>query len=372
MFATTRRVQPVACELVYASKRRDIELSGRSASGAELDQMTAYLTARTLEPAASWTVYIEFLTFLMRLQEHDRIREVFASLPPIPVKKLGINRRIALIKLLRNDPFLQKALNVTPAELYAGLVAFQRLKLNILSATEAMFESNPWTHREVEQRFHELASVGVKKEFEDIYLPFYHRVRQQLAYMDLRWSLTQRQEFYTLVTQRLRDRQPFALLRLSDREAYMFAESSGQYFTQADVENCERHWWRLSLTLTERSRLTKLMREASDQADVLGIPSIYRLLRELDAKSKSMLTSLQVRGLAEVVHFLNRRPPSNQVYTEEKSNIPLFMDFENMRPLFDSAQRVVLIASASESTVKSLFNSITELKYIAIPHTHAQ
>lgn len=369
-FGTTRRVAEVNSELVYWTKCRDIELTGRETSQREIDEMVEHVRRQPFDPATSWPDLIEFLVFLLRQGKEKEVLNLFGDLPAVPVKRLGINRRIGLMKWLRHNHEAQAALKLQPANLYSGLTAFQQLKLRILSVQGQDDVDHPWSHETIETDFARLTSPGLQAHFAEIFEPCYAYARSRMKFMDVRWSLSERQRFYELIGSLLEQKTPFSLIRLSDREAYMFADGT-HHFTIEDIENCERHWWRLQLDQTQRARLTLEMRQAAEQADMLGIPSIYRLLRENDTKSRSLLSSLQGRGLSEVARVIASGEYAPSAFTEEKCNIPLFSRLEDVRALGRHATRVVLVASSNEQEARRLFASSQALIHITIP-THSR
>ncbi len=370
VFSATRRVRDVRSELVYSVKRRDIELSGRNTSDQELDQMVAYVLSNGAEPNQRWRADIQFLLFLLRLGLDKRIERFLAEAPPIIVENLHVNHRIAIVKWLRERLTMQAALNLLPTQLYEGLSAFHRLKLQVLSATESMFERQPWTHGEIEDRFLGSASSGARRDFEHLVKPCYDRLRDRLFYMDVRWSRNERGAFFDAVATALRRKTPFSLVRLSDGEGYIFGEAY-RHFTEIDMKNRERHWWREELSEDLRRRILPEIRAAAENADVLGIPCVYRFLRDSTDKSSSLLSSLQGRGLVEVLSRVSEYSRDDQLFAEEKCNLPLFNDLQRIYDLASLAERVVVVASVTPEEIVKLFGSLAERLYIQIP-THSR
>lgn len=370
IFGATRHIRHIGSEFVYWVKQRDIELSGRESSDHEIDQLGEF-AREGASRGSRRRIDMQFLQLLLRLRLHDRIEHFIEQTPSFSVRELHVSHRIALMKWLRERLQTQSRLGLIPSDLYEGLSPFHRLKLHVLSATDRLFDHDPWAHSDIEARYAQTAPSELRSEFERLVKPCYDRLRPNFAYMDVRWSTAERDAFFGEVTNALQQRKPFALLRLSDGEGYIFADGS-RYFTIADMKNRERHWWREELAEHARRRLLTEMRAAVGTADVIGIPCIYRFLRDSADTSRSLVGTLQGRGLLEVLTCVSADPElSLKLFAEEKCNLPLFNDLNRIFALCAAAQRVVVVASATREEMERLFGAEAPLHYIPVP-THSR
>jgi hypothetical protein len=370
IFASTRQTGSVNSNFVYQTKRRDIELSGRSSNEQEIEGMRNYLLARQASNAEAWRGNVQFMMLLLRLGDHKRLSALISQTDDVRLAKMHINQRIALVKWLRQRPLSMSELGLNPADFYAGLSSFLRIKLRLMTSDEAMFHASPWTHEEMEDLFLASTGGGVQRDFETIFQPCYRKLRSQLQYMDVRWSSEERSRLLGRIEQAIEDQDPFSLVRLSDGEGYVFSDCA-QFFTMDDARLRERHWWREELPSSLRTRLLPQMQEASARADVLGIPCVYRLWRDAGGKNDSLIGTVQGRGLAEVLTQVAAGNNRDQLYSEEKCNLPVFSDLKTMSRFAKMARKFVVVASVKEEEIRQLFPTVEDLDYILIP-THSR
>ena len=245
-----------------------------------------------------------------------------------------------------------------------------RSKLRLLSAPSSQYEQSGWTHEVVEALFVDTADPDVLQDFLRVYKPSYDVLRQRMSYMDVRWSVEQCDLLVTRFVDAIRTRRPFSLIRLSDGEGYVFTDRA-KYFTIDDAKLRERHWWREELPENLRTSILKAIQSAVAQADVLGIPCIYRLWREVGPKTRSLLSSTQARGLAEVLAQVAELNNDQQTYSEEKCNLPVFSDPAVVEYLGGIAGKVIIVGSAKEHAVREMFPRLRNLQYVPVP-THSR
>lgn len=166
--------------------------------------------------------------------------------------------------------------------------------------------------------------------------------------MDLRFRADQRAWLLGHVAGALEDGRPLSFLRLGDGEAYAYdpPEVSGVHperFSADDVVR-ERHWWGTRLEADRRAEIRRAVREAIAGADVLGIPSVYRVVRDLGAPGRPFGSGRAQRGLLVVLGALGSAIPLRErVLTEERSHQILF-DGHSLRDLASRARRVVVVS----------------------------
>lgn len=179
-----------------------------------------------------------------------------------------------------------------------------------------------------------------------------------------------RYDFLEIVKTKLTEKQPFAFVRLSEGEGYLF---EGYEFSRYDAINRELHWWGGGLADSLRKEIISDFNDSLYLADAIGIPSIFRFWRDLPLQSKKLDLSLQLRGMLSVLHgfsdFLTACSFSKLGYVlEEKSNVFLF----NKNAVLDlarSAKKIVFVSSVSVSSLR-LFLDGYDVQYISIPTHH--
>src|SRR5690606_18002039 len=119
-------------------------------------------------------------------------------------------------------------------------------------------------------------------------------LRSRLIYMDIRTDLQQKISIQKRIQRALIQRMPFSLIRLGDGEGYLFSDRA-QYFKLEDVQNRERHWWGEELPNSLRVDIIQQGRAALKTADVVGIPSVHRFIRDTSDRTVSMTASIQGR-----------------------------------------------------------------------------
>ena len=124
------------------------------------------------------------------------------------------------------------------------------------------------------------------------------------SFFDTDISAADRRAFIDLVRQRLRERHPFAFVRLGDGEAACLpCERRLALFAVPDRRDRERIWWGKPLERQDRSRLYPRLARAMFDADCVGIPTVSRFIRELRLERNDTLeTSLTGRGLRAVLY----------------------------------------------------------------------
>ncbi len=99
---------------------------------------------------------------------------------------------------------------------------------------------------------------------------------------DLRYNRQQQDELHRELLETLAERRPLSMLRIGDGESYGFRQEVDPAVDRADKERRERLWWGRTLedpNLWERFH-QRLMK-ALTTCDLLGLPTPFRLLRDL-------------------------------------------------------------------------------------------
>jgi hypothetical protein len=251
-------------------------------------------------------------------------------------------------------------------EFWLAETPLHRLKIEDLDASISPV-SERRTHEEVERKYVAAVNAAALTDYKNFIEPAYTRLRPRMRFMDVRSSAGERDSFYELVIGVLESKGALSMMRLGDGEAYALAAREG-IFSDTDRQNRERHWWGVELEAKHREVICARVRKAVRSADILGVPSIHRFVRDTLDKSKGFAQSIQGRGLMQVLTYLaeaDERP----LIGEDRMNLALFRTSDVIRPLLSAADRCVVVSSAAANALPQWMNEITEIVRVEIP-TH--
>ncbi len=191
-----------------------------------------------------------------------------------------------------------------------------------------------------------------------------------LDFMNIRFDDAHRQELFNRIEGALKEQRPMSLVRLGDGEGYGYAvpDITGIGREQFVDDNAirERMWWGATISPADRERVTDQFRAAVAGADIIGIPSIYRLIRDRSTPFSRYGETGGQRGLAVVLGELGRAIPTDRLLTEERCHQLLFQR-QSLELLARLAERVVLVSCWRKDQVAL---SARDLREVVIPpHT---
>lgn len=208
-------------------------------------------------------------------------------------------------------------------------------------------------------------------------MEFYQKINKNIVlndvfdYLMMRVNGGLRDGFFEKIEYLLINKTSFSFIRLSDGEGYVF---DGFSFNLNDSINRELHWWGTEINEVLRAKIKYELSDAVKNADALGIPSVFRMWRDLSPKVECLDTSLQMRGMLSVLQGVNslfeNKSLKCQFVLEEKSNQFLFSDVSKIKKLINLAERVVIISSVKEAVFADIFKT-SKIRCINIP-THAR
>ncbi|AKJ94790.1 hypothetical protein TVD_05140 [Thioalkalivibrio versutus] len=243
---------------------------------------------------------------------------------------------------------------------------FESLKLRNLEYLSGWIEGG-WDHLEAERQFLALAPAGVAREFKSDVTPLYDAIRDRMRFMDIRSEGDNRSSLLSRIGQAIDSKEAFSCVRLGDREGYLFTECG--YFSPGDVVACERHWWGERLEVAQRSKIVKEAKEAVANADLVGIPSIQRFIRDVSLKTDSLQDTLQFRGLVSVLMGIPSVVGASTMFTETYVNTGLFGDLGTISALARRADRLIIVASVKRERVPAILRAHGDFCYVTLP-TH--
>jgi hypothetical protein len=281
---------------------------------------------------------------------------------------LSTNHQIEIIRKLRATPGREEEAASAFAKFTAQASPFDRLKFKTMDVLEGRGVAG-WDHSQAEGDFIECAPPPLSTEFANHVRPTYERLRSRMRFMDVRFDREAACALNASIRDALTRRQPFCLIRLSDGEGYLFPD--GPFFGHADSANRERHWWGIELNPDRRARIIEQARQAIRAANVVGIPTVYRFIRDHSIRSASLAQTVQGRGLLQVLHGVPGLIGAHAVIGEDKLNVSLFSDMQAVCALADAAAEVVVVGSVRGDHLPSPLRSLSRLQCIELP-THAR
>ena len=166
--------------------------------------------------------------------------------------------------------------------------------------------------------------------------------------LNIRFDAAERQRLQALMMSALRDGRGLSLVRLGDGEAYGYdhggLDIARPKLFRDDNETRERMWWGHNPDETTRDTIKRRFRDSIAGADIIGIPSVYRMIRDRGPSGSPFGKLGGQRGLAVVLSKLGKEiPVEGRVFTEERCNQILF-NRETIEALSGRSNRVVLVS----------------------------
>lgn len=254
--------------------------------------------------------------------------------------------------VLKSDPGQYGAMR---RKIGTGMTALDQLRILELDVAAGYIAEAP-DHAALVEQFLRAAPAPVARDFRDKIKPFYDAHDMRL--MNARVNKNAAREIVSRITSSISDKRALSLVRLGDGEAYAYATSG----TEDDGWR-ERHWWGCQLHPDLRGRLQSELRNSYEAADILGVPSVHRFIRDTSPLSQELSTGTSSRGLVTVMTEV--RPKAGALLVEDRIHQVLFGK-ETLQAFAAAAGRVIVISSLRPKVVSAAFpNAIG----IAIP-TH--
>ena len=164
-------------------------------------------------------------------------------------------------------------------------------------------------------------------------------------YLDIRVNNRKKDELRQIIKDALRHKKPLSLQRMGDGEVYRrplpkIADVRNQQINKDNLAR-EQAWWNCNIEESKGKYFADIVHKAVCNADILGIISAYRLIR--DASFQPMLDSITGRALLAHVEVLATHIPlHDKIVTEDKCYTILYTaDF--LKELNSSAANLVTV-----------------------------
>lgn len=298
----------------------------------------------------------KLLNVLIRYALVEYISLFFSSSNYINLSNLHINRRIALLKLLLNN---NGSIGIDIDSLYYNLSSYHQLKMEVQGKPQD--SKNPKTHYKTESNFLRYAHSKISAEFNQLIVPVYDKLRYKMQFMDVLHNSEVKDRIKSLIIDKIKHREPFCFIRLSDGEGYIFSNTEG-YMNIDDIKNRERHWWGCELDVTLRNEIIEELKKVVNRADILGIPTIYRFIRDSTEKSDTFLNYIQGRGMYNVLRGVYSSESLNThcLFGSDKMNLALFSNKNDFIDLMKFSSHIVFITSVRKEVLNNIINPAGE------------
>lgn len=347
---------------------RKVMWSNRDIGAAELSDIARFVY--TYSGAARMRARLEHLLLqvILRSGSCTHLDEFWSRAREVRRESLPPNRRIELIRRLRMEPGREAEARQEQAAFEAQASAFELLKFRTMDVLEGRGVPG-WGHAEAEAEFAATAPSSLSREYEAYLKPVYDALRTRMPFMDVRTNREAAKELVSLIERALDGRRPFSLIRLGDGEGYLFPD--GPFFRAEDRRNRERHWWGIELTVERRDAIIAEARRAVAEADVVGIPAIYRFIRDHGDRSYSLTQTIQGRGLLQALHEIAALAAPQTLMAEDRVNVALFSDVDAVLSLAGRAEHVVIVSSVRPECLPDSIRGFPCLTTIGLP-THSR
>jgi hypothetical protein len=279
---------------------------------------------------ASHFLKVEMLQHLLShsidVRRSDIVDRLVKTIDPDAFCALPDSTFISLLRFLASEKQYDTAHRILAQ---AGLSDDDRLFiLEELHALNALSSAPQW--RDVLTNFERSYTFADKGDVQEFLVDRLRAIPSGAGdLLNIRFSPEERQRISELFRERLKKREPLSLIRLGGGEAYAFSRpplrSADVSIFDEDDEYRERHWWGVNIPPDIRAALRAGIRQAIAQSDMLGIPSIYRILRYKGRTGQPFSNRRTMRGIMTVLAQLgNEIPISGKIFTEERCHHLLF------------------------------------------------
>lgn len=331
-----------------------------------IEYVKNYELSRVSRKALGW-MESKLFDVLVRHSHPENLLFFLKNVRILKVPSLGINKKIAYVNYVKLHSDFEKGLHEFYNPRRASLSILEKLKFKTQAGFAADDSVNFDNFKDAERLFIQ-ALPTVKDEFLDSVSVFYDKIKSRACFIDVKYSEEQRQKFISLVIAKLQDRKGFSFIRLSDGEGFIFHNEHSS-FDSSDSKNRQRHWWGTELPKAVEDDLRTDLINSVKNADVLGVPSVYRFIRDHSDKSVSLKQNLQGRGLLTVLDGVTRIDSDSILYSDDKLNIAVLNNIAIIEQLASYAKKVIIINSGSLEAMNTAFGNSFEFVHIQIP-TH--
>ena len=224
-----------------------------------------------------------------------------------PLQQNDTNYVIGLINLLGDDAAAVRGLVRDFLKRFRGTADYRRIALRLSRIVFRYFPKRdrryPATARTRGMLRHTPADPNAAR-FVESACDLFDRYKTSVFDTDI--SRCEAQDFVTWVRERLRSGTPASFIRVGDAEsnALTYADDIARY-ASGDAAEREIVWWGRAIDESARAMLAAKVLDAMREADVLGIPTLERIMRDLRLERREFLGNTRAgRGIRTVMRAL--------------------------------------------------------------------
>ena len=190
-------------------------------------------------------------------------------------------------------------------------------------------------------------------------------------FMDVRFSPEQRRSLRDTIIERLESKEPLSLIRLGDGEAYAFPipEVEGIDLNPFEDDDAlrERLWWGSTPPAHIANDIKNAVRRSVASCDIIGLPSISRVLRGLFRPRRRYGESHEQRGIMTVLAACGGAiPMTGKMVTEERCHQSA-LSKTAIDEIAPAADMVVVVSCWGEHELRF---PASRTRYIVVPPEH--
>lgn len=288
-----------------------------------------------------------FLLSAVRSGSLALVESILASLAraggPVlpPVHKIGI-LRLVIAQSPECYPQWRARLDLTPIEALQAAELDARMGLSTIRS-----------HAEFATHFTSVLPRRLSWELKTRVLPFYATHGAREVWMDCRLRADLRVNFLDSVKYALMKKMPWSVIRLGDGESYAWLQN----LTTEQITMREQVWWGTTIEAGLRQQIAAEALDAITQADVLGVPALFRFARDTTHTLASYKSHRSVAGLLLVLDGVGALPPSSRRFTEERIH-QLCFDLPTVLDLAKGATKVIVVSSIASGAILNCFSDL--------------
>ena len=230
----------------------------------------------------------------------------------------------------------RQALRLTPLE-----------ALKIAEIDVAAGHEQGLTHKASVQRLSKTVPSHLRRELDTSIVPFFDRHETRMRWMDCRLDAETRLAFLEHIKEKLQTGQPWSLIRLGDGESYAWQGT----LPAERIAMRERIWWGEELDPEKRREISEKILDAIEHADVLGVPSIFRFIRDTTESLKSYREHHSISGLVHVLEGVDSLSETDREFTEDRIH-QVVCDLPSIIDIAKAARKVVVVSSILPERLK--------------------
>ena len=291
---------------------------------------------------------------LVRGNQTGLVEKLFGTLSASEIANLNPATLLGCVRFFSGNNLAERAANLSKSYVDGLPPEKQLYYLEILTESHAKSVAGgslEW--RPILKRMAALYSAADavdRGNFERLVVGPFNRIKADSSdFMNIRFDIPKRQALFARIANALKTEQPLALVRLGDGEAYGYPSTpidglEDKVFDE-DNEIRERCWWAKPPQASKREEIKARFRKSIADSDIIGLPSVYRIIRERGAVgSRFVQHGATQRGLATVLSRLGLDIPlENKILTEERCHQLLF-DRNGIKQLCAAARKIVVVS----------------------------